>query len=99
MLTLGSIFCFVANYIDGIEFVSLSKVNIEKIIPQVGMAKQIMRLQPGAISKTVSSLCLMVGGINYSRRTKKYFARYKGIIAVACPLLVYKPLPLLNPII
>ena len=44
MLTLGSIFSFVANYIDGIEFVSLSKEDIEKIIPQVGMAKKIYLL-------------------------------------------------------
>ena len=41
------------NYVDGKEFVRLSKKDIEKMIPPVGMANKIMRLQEKVTTKSV----------------------------------------------
>lgn len=35
------------NYIEGKEFIRLSKDDVEKLIPPVGVTNRIMRLQPG----------------------------------------------------
>ena len=51
------------NYIDGKEFIRLSKDDVGKLIPPVGIANRIMRLQPGGASaggsvKIVKLICL-----------------------------------------
>ena len=37
------------NYIDGKEFNELSEAEIKAMVPPIGMAKRILRLQPGKV--------------------------------------------------
>lgn len=46
------------NYVDGKEFIRLSKEDIAKMVPPVGMANKIMRLQEKVGSKSVSMYIL-----------------------------------------
>lgn len=47
-------FALIDNYVDGKEFIRLSKEDITKMVPPVGLANKIMRLQAKVASKSVS---------------------------------------------
>ena len=51
---LSSVLTIIDNYVDGKEFIRLSKEDIAKMVPPVGMANKIMRLQAKVASKSVS---------------------------------------------